>query len=912
MPIASTRKFPPVSGASHAVRALAVGVRALAVGVAILGIGSPAGAADVPTATPDVVPAVVPAVSLVEVDLSDPAAARRLAELGLDVVDMRPGRLARVFLWPGDESVLAGSGLAWRLLDADYGRTVGEIAARDAAANPTLTRGSLAPSAVPAPGSGSFGGWYSLAEVEAFLDSLVTTYPGLCDTVRIGTSRQNRSIRALRITDEGQPDHSRPRVLYTSLTHAREPGGLQSLIEFMTRLIEGYGSDPDLTCLVNTREMWFVPVVNPDGYEYNRTTWINTGSFGFWRKNLRDNDANGTITGADGVDINRNFGFRWGHDNIGSSPFASSQTYRGPSAFSEPETRALRDFSIAHGFTTADNYHTFGELCLYPWGYIIPACPDSTFLIRMSEEMLAETGYTYGTGGDVLYTVNGDANDWMYGEQAAKPKAYSVTIEAGDENDGFWPVASRIVPLARQQFRANVIMAYAAGTWVHADTAGIATADGFWHPGNWADIAVRLRNDGVLPTTGGVTVSASTGTPGITVQDGACSWPAIAPGTAALPVGGDFIRLLASPSVIPGTRVPIVLHITDAGTFVHRDTVEVTVGTPVVVMSANGTSLSGWSPTGTWGLQTIDGNSVFSDSPSGKYPNGATTTLTRIADLDLSGGTNPVLTFRTLYDFERGYDAGRVEVSTNGGSTWTILKGRLNRPGKGNTGAYGGGTQESGQFVYDGTQRLWGDEVIDLAAYQGLTNVRLRFRLTSDSALNRDGWKIDDVVVRIHPIDVAGLADDPRREGGGTGDGGRGVADGSPEARPRLLAVAPNPVGRSGARVRADFPATTAYRLAVYDVQGRLIDIVSEGITPPGEREFWWQPGGGYGGGAGGSGSGGGGGGGGAGGSGGGPGGTGAGASPGRRRGPGAVSSVFYLALEWDGGRVTRAVLRVE
>ncbi|HEX7879721.1 MAG TPA: M14 family metallopeptidase, partial [Candidatus Eisenbacteria bacterium] len=450
-----------------------------------------------------------PAVSLAEVELSDPAAGARLAELGLDVVEVHAERFARVFLWPGDEAVLENSGLVFRVVDRDYARTITEAAERGGTISSddtgrTPSRDYLAPSAVPAPGSGSFGGWYTLAEVNAFLDSLVTTYPGLCDTMRIGTSRQGRPIRALRITDEGQPNHSRPRVLYTSLTHAREPGGMQALVDFMTRLIQGYGSDPDLTYLVNARELWFVPVVNPDGYEYNRTTWVNSGSFGLWRKNLRDNNGDFAITSADGVDINRNFGYRWGYDNIGSSGIASNQTYRGPSAFSEPETRALRDFSIAHGFTTADNYHTAAELCLYPWGYIVPACPDSTFLTRMSEEMQTETGYTYGTGGDVLYTVNGDANDWMYGEQVAKPKVFSVTIEAGDDNDGFWPPASRIVPLARQQFRANVVMAYSAGTWVHADTATIVTGDGWWHPGNWADVAVRLRNDGVAASSGAV------------------------------------------------------------------------------------------------------------------------------------------------------------------------------------------------------------------------------------------------------------------------------------------------------------------------------------------------------------------------------------------------------------------------
>ena len=836
------------------------------------------------------------AVPLVEVDLTNESTEAQLRVLGLDVLEVHPGRVARVVAWPGDFETLNGAGLRFRVVHADYGRELARVSEEDqGAGGRALDRDRLAPLAVPPAGSGSFGGWYSLAEVYAFMDSLVVTYPGLCDTLRIGTSRQSRPIRAFRITDESQPAGSRPRVLYTSLTHAREPGGMQALVEFMSRLIGGYGIDPNLTYLVDSRELWFIPVVNPDGYEYNRQTWVGSGSFGLWRKNLRDNNGDFTITSADGVDLNRNFGFNWGWDNIGSSPTASSQLYRGPSAFSEPETRAVRDFVTARGITTANNYHTYAEICIHPWGYIVPACPDSTFLTRMAEEMQASAGYAYGTPGDILYTVNGDANDWMYGEQVTKPKVLPVTIEAGDDNDGFWPPASRIVPLAREQHRANVVLALSAGAWVHGDTAQIVTDDGYWHPGNWADIRVRLRNDGVLSSSGTVSATASTSVAGITVLDAACGWPVIPPGGVMDPADpGDGFRLLASPSILPGTRVPIVLDIVDQGAYGHRDTIEVTIGTPLVVMSSDGASMTGWTPTGTWGIQTIAGNAVLSDSPSGKYANSASTTLTRTGDLDLSGGTNPVLTFRTRYDFERGYDAGRVEVSTNGGSSWTIVGGRLGRPGKGSGGSYGGGTQELGKIIYDGTQRIWGEELIDLSAYQGLTNLRLRFRLTSDPGLNRDGWMIDDVAVRIYPVDVSGVADGALAGQPGAGSPSIDGASG----RPHLAAIHPNPVGRSGARITAVFPVSTAYRLAVYDIQGRLVEIVSEGLSAAGSREFWWRAGaGGLGSGGGPSAD--------------GPGGDGraGGAFAGGR---GAASGVFYLSLESSAGRSTERVVVVK
>ena len=93
----------------------------------------------------------------------------------------------------------------------------------------------------------------------------------------------------------------------------------------LAHVLDGYGADARITELVDTTELWFVPVANPDGYdltfEPNRR---------LWRKNVRDNNGNGQINTGDGVDLNRNWPTRWGYDNEGSSPTPSSDTYRGP------------------------------------------------------------------------------------------------------------------------------------------------------------------------------------------------------------------------------------------------------------------------------------------------------------------------------------------------------------------------------------------------------------------------------------------------------------------------------------------------------------------------------------------------------------------------------------------------------
>jgi hypothetical protein len=132
------------------------------------------------------------------------------------------------------------------------------------------------------------------------------------------------------------------------------------LINYLTT---NYGSDSRVTDLLNTVEVWIVPVGNPDGYQYTFTTER------LWRKNLRDNNGDGQIAVGDGVDINRNFPSHWGYDNEGSSPSGSDDTYRGSAPGSEPETQAVMDFISNNDFKFILSYHTYSNLILYPWGW---------------------------------------------------------------------------------------------------------------------------------------------------------------------------------------------------------------------------------------------------------------------------------------------------------------------------------------------------------------------------------------------------------------------------------------------------------------------------------------------------------------------------------------------------------------
>lgn len=302
-------------------------------------------------------------------------------------------------------------------------------------------------------------GYYSFNEMAADLDDMRTQYPNLITVKQsLGLSIQGRDLWMVKISDNPDVDEPETEVLYTGVHHAREPQGMATLMYFMWYLLENYGTDPTVTNLVNTRELYFVPIVNPDGYVYNEP------SCGFWRKNMRDNG----IPGCEGVDLNRNYAYAWGYDNNGSDPNPCGETYRGSAGFSEPETQVIRTFADAHQFVTAFNYHSYGDYEIFPWGFHCNGqddTPDQSTFVDFAQQFVAYNSYTYGHACQTVgYPVNGEANDWFYGEQVEKPKVFSFTPEVGNSSDGFWPLQSRIIPLAQENIGPNLVLAQAGQT----------------------------------------------------------------------------------------------------------------------------------------------------------------------------------------------------------------------------------------------------------------------------------------------------------------------------------------------------------------------------------------------------------------------------------------------------------------
>ena len=301
------------------------------------------------------------------------------------------------------------------------------------------------------------GGYKTLSEIYAYLDGMIADHPELISAKQsIGTTIQGRDIWAVKISDNPNVDEDEPEVLYTALIHAREMVTPEILFYFMDHLTNQYSSDPGVTDLVNNRQIWFVLVCNPDGYYMNELIAPYGG--GMWRMNLRDNGD-----GSYGVDLNRNWGYMWGYDNVGSSPYPGSETYRGTGPFSEPETQALRDFILARHFVLSVFWHSFANILIYPWGYVRQQCPDDDIYSALGDSVSSMNGYTPGLVADLLYPTNGGAFDWEYGEQSLKAKVYGTTIESGNQTDGFWPTLERAEQMKQENLQPLMFLTRIAG-----------------------------------------------------------------------------------------------------------------------------------------------------------------------------------------------------------------------------------------------------------------------------------------------------------------------------------------------------------------------------------------------------------------------------------------------------------------
>lgn len=572
---------------------------------------------------------------------------------------------------------------------------------------------------------GSMGGFLTYSELLSELDDMAAQYPNLItikQPIGSDTTFEGRPLYFVKISDNANINEPEPQAYYTALHHAREPLSMQQLVYFMWYLLENYATNPQVQYLVDNREMYFIPCVNPDGYLFNELTDPQGG--GMWRKNRRDN-----LDGTMGVDLNRNYATNWGYDDIGSSPFGSSETYRGTAPASEPEIQMINSFANAHQFKTGLDFHSFGNLLIYPWGHIPNfETPDSNIFKSFAAAYTEFNKYKAGTPNQTVnYSTNGGSIDWHYGEQISKPKNFDFTPECGYS---FWPAQSDIIPLTQEAVHIDMLSALVAGSYamVSDNTPGYLTATSGYLKFNFRELGLDTAATFTVSVTPLGSAFNSVGTPVVFVNP------------ALMQTVDDSISYSLNQGTALGTEVKYLLSIS-FGSYIKTDTIVKIYGTPTVVLSDDCSNLNNFISGNQWDITTtsfVSPSASITDSPLGLYDPGTNNELRMATAINLVGATDASLSFYAKWDIEPNYDYVQVLASDNNGATWTPLCGKYTHPGSPN--------QDFGNPVYDGLQNSWVKERLSLNDYLG-SNVLIQFRLISDFGVELDGFYFDDLVV---------------------------------------------------------------------------------------------------------------------------------------------------------------------
>lgn len=295
--------------------------------------------------------------------------------------------------------------------------------------------------------------FHNYDEVRADLDQLAKDHPNVVQRISIGKSVEGRDLAGVRLSSNPTKD-SLPTAIFTGCHHAREHLSVEMPLMLAKHLAAQYQRDARIRALLDNHEVWIVPMINPDGAEYDIASredghdHDHDRGYKYWRKNRKDN-GDGTF----GVDLNRNYGGPgWGGE--GSSASTSSDIFHGKEAFSEPETLAVRDFVRSRKLATVLlTYHTFSELILWPWGHTddsISNEKDRDVFETMGKKMASWNKYTPQKSSE-LYITSGDTTDWAYDEL----KLFAFTFELSPSSmfgGGFYPGAKAIEPT----FQANL------------------------------------------------------------------------------------------------------------------------------------------------------------------------------------------------------------------------------------------------------------------------------------------------------------------------------------------------------------------------------------------------------------------------------------------------------------------------
>ncbi|MNS43649.1 Carboxypeptidase T precursor [compost metagenome] len=349
----------------------------------------------------------------------------------------RPATVSVAYKSKNQLAAAASAGMEIWYVDQDAKKAFGSISADQLSA---LKAAGLEPRLAQAPGplrNDFDAGYHTYDQIKGELTAMAAGHPEIAKLSDIGDSwektqgKNDRDILMLRI---GKGDGSKkPAVIFCGNHHAREIVTPEIVLRIARMLLDGYGKDADITHFVENRDILLVPMVNPDGHKL-----ATEGSD--WRKNTNLTTGGGSnfqnAPNGPGVDLNRNYGYKWGGPGAAANP--THATFRGPAAFSEPETQAIKKLVESRKFTFLMSYHSFSNLILWPWGHTDAPPPDKR-LAPIGMQLGKLSGYKPQQSVN-LYPTSGDTTDWAFGEHGI----LSYTSEIGAWGDGFDPPYSKM------------------------------------------------------------------------------------------------------------------------------------------------------------------------------------------------------------------------------------------------------------------------------------------------------------------------------------------------------------------------------------------------------------------------------------------------------------------------------------
>ena len=636
---------------------------------------------------------------------------------------------------------------------------------------------------------GSMRGYFTYEEISQELSRMQQLYPSLITFKRpIGNflTFENRPLEYVVISDNPYLEENEKKVLYTALHHAREPMSLSQMIYYMWYLLENYESSDEIKQLINQTAMYFVPCVNPDGYQYNCSTNPNGG--GMWRKNRSLNTNN-----SRGVDLNRNYGYGWGRDNVGSSNMANSEVYRGPRPFSEPETQAIKWLSETNKFEQCLNYHSYGNLLVHPSNFL-EIIPDSLLLDQFASLLSKDNHYNYGSDLETVgYSTNGSSDDWLFAETLDKERVFSFTPEVGCSEEGFWPPTSSIIPNCHSMLETNLKLAKLAHS-----TIDLKARPGFVFSGRNQSINVEINNFGSIEqsvelqlTPISSNISSISPTQNILVSPNTQS-------TASFEV--SLTNQTLSSEVFKCKITGISQGI------IYEDTiVQFVLGDTKFEDNISSAALNSWimNPDKAWSLTTETYHSApncITDSPNASYVIGTSKSMTYKLPTPVSLVEMAELRFWAKWDLARGFDYAQVLVSHDGLVFTPITTTRTK---------LGSLWQANCEPIYDDLQKDWVMESYNLNEYIG-GDLYIKVVMESNQAAiePKDGFYIDD-------IEVIGYDSLKRVISTSTLD--------QSKDSDQVFQVYPNPVQSQIWLKSLDKSTHDAIDYSIYDATGRLI-----------------------------------------------------------------------------------------